>query len=132
VLNAAARLIFSPWRSEHISKLLRELHWLRVPERSRFRLCVLAFRCLHGKAPSNFADCLRRSAADVDGRRHLRSVNTRSLVVPSTRRSTLGDRAFPAAMARAWNGLPTMIRASPSLLTFRQHLKTFLFNSSFE
>ena len=34
-----------------------------------------------------------RRAADVDGRRHLRSANTVSLVVPPTRRSTLGDRA---------------------------------------
>jgi len=33
VLNAAARLIFSARKSERISPLLRELHWLRVPER---------------------------------------------------------------------------------------------------
>ena len=31
VLNAAARLVFSARRSEHITPLLRELHWLRVP-----------------------------------------------------------------------------------------------------
>jgi len=56
---------------------------------------------------------------------------TVSLVVPSTRRTTLGDRAFPVAAARAWNDLPPTIRASPSLLTFRQQLKTFLFQSTF-
>jgi len=33
VLNAAARLVFSARRSEHITPLLRELHWLKVPER---------------------------------------------------------------------------------------------------
>ena len=43
ILNAAARLVFSARRSEHISPLLRDLHWLRVPERIQFRLCVLAF-----------------------------------------------------------------------------------------
>jgi len=49
---------------------------------------------------------------------------TVSLVVPSTRRTTLGvgDRAFPVAAARAWNDLPPTIRASPSLLMFRQQL----------
>ena len=52
VLNAAARLVFSMRRSEHTTPLLRELHWLKVPERIRYRLCVLAFRCLHGLAPS--------------------------------------------------------------------------------
>src|SRR5664279_1022392 len=47
VLNAAARLVFSARRQEHITPLLRELHWLRVPERIQFRLCVLVYRCLH-------------------------------------------------------------------------------------
>ena len=91
VLNAAARQIFSAWKSERISPLLRELHWLRVPQRIRFRLCVLAFRCFHGRAPSYLADSLRR-AADFHGRRHPRSANTESLVVPSTPRSTCTGR----------------------------------------
>ena len=34
VLNAAACLVFSTRKSEHITPLLRELHWLRVPELS--------------------------------------------------------------------------------------------------
>ena len=51
ILNAAARLVFSARRSERINPLLRDLHWLRVPERIQFRLCVLAFRCLNGSAP---------------------------------------------------------------------------------
>ena len=81
MLHAAARLIFSARKSEHIGPLLCELHWLLVPERIRFLLCVLAFRCLHGTAQSYLVGSLRR-AADVDGRRHLRSANTVSLVVP--------------------------------------------------
>jgi len=44
VLNAAARLVFSARRSEHITPLLQEPHWLKVPERIRYRLCVLAYR----------------------------------------------------------------------------------------
>jgi len=52
-----------------------------------------------------------------------------SHIVPSTRRTTLGDRAFPVAAARAWNDLPPTIMASPSLLTFRQQTKTSLFIS---
>jgi len=39
VLNAATRLICSARKSEHITPLLWELHWLRVPERTQFRLC---------------------------------------------------------------------------------------------
>ena len=83
VLNAAARLIFSARRSDHTTPLLRELHWLRIPERIQFRLCVLSYRCLHGTAPSYLADSLRR-CADSEGRRRLRSSVTDTLVVPLT------------------------------------------------
>ena len=38
ILNAAARLVFSARRSERIALLLRDLHWLRVPERIQLRL----------------------------------------------------------------------------------------------
>jgi len=34
VLNAAARLVFSARRSEHVTALLRDLHWLKVLESS--------------------------------------------------------------------------------------------------
>jgi len=129
VLNAAARLI-SARKSEHITPLLSELHWCRVPERIQFRLCVLAYRCLHDTAPSYLAEMHHRTT-DVDGRCRLRSAATSTLLVPSTRRSSLGDRAFPVAASRAWNSLPADVRDAPSLLTFRRRLKTFLFHSSY-
>ena len=45
-------------------------------------------------------------------RRRLRSVSSADLVMPSTRRSTIGDRAFAVAGPRAWNSLPSDIRSS--------------------
>jgi len=61
VLNATARLVCLARKSERIPPFLRELHWLRVPECIQFRLCVWAYRCMHGTAP-----CLssRQPAAD--------------------------------------------------------------------
>ena len=76
VLNAAARLVFSVRRSEHVTPLLRELHWLKVPERIQFRLCVLAYRCLHGTAPTYLADGLHLTNATESNRR-LRSLMCR-------------------------------------------------------
>ena len=35
VLNAAARLIHAARKTEHVTPLLRDLHWLRFPERLR-------------------------------------------------------------------------------------------------
>ena len=91
-------IVFSARRSERITPLLRDLHWLRVPEQIQFRLCVLAFRRLNGSAPPYLAESVRRTA-DVEGRRHLRSSTTMTLVVPSVQRSTLDDRAFPVTIA---------------------------------
>jgi len=48
------------------------------------------------------------------------------------RRSTLGDRAFSVASARAWNSLPSSVRNAPSLTTFCREIKTVLFRSSFD
>ena len=107
-LNAAARLVFSARKYEHTSPLLSELHWLKVPQRIQFRLCVLTYRCLHGSAPSYLAETIHPASSCAT--RHLRSADTFTLLVPSTRRSTRGDRAFPAAAARAWNSLPTHVR----------------------
>ena len=74
VLHAAAQLIYSKRKYEHIglTSLLMKLHWLSVPERIYFKFAVLVFRCLHGTAPSYFADQLQPVAA-LDSRRRLRS-----------------------------------------------------------
>ena len=131
VLNSAARRVYSARRSERVMPLLRELHWLWVPERIQFRLCVLTYRCLHGSAPSYLAETLHLTS-DMESRRRQRSGSTSSLMVPSSRRATLGDRAFPMAAAQAWNSLPTSFRSPSSYLTFRRNLKLLPFNASFK
>jgi hypothetical protein len=129
-LNAAARLIFSARKHDQITPLLWELYWLRFPERIKFRLCVLAYQCLHGAAPSYLAENVHM-VTDANSRHRLRSASQMMLYVPATRRSTLGDRAFPLAAARAWNSLPPNVKSAPSLETFRRHQKMHLFNASF-
>jgi hypothetical protein len=91
------------------SRPLRNLHWLKIKERIQFRLCILAFRCLHGTAPAYLANSLH-PVDDNDARRRLRSADTLTLMIPTTRRSTLGDRAFPVAAATAWNTLPSAVK----------------------
>jgi len=83
VLIAAARLAYSTRRIVHVSPLLRELHWLRVPQRIEFRLAVLAYRCLNGTVPQYLADGLHR-VADISSCIWLRSATTalRLLHVP--------------------------------------------------
>jgi len=41
VVNAAARQSTDARKYDHVTPLLMDLHWLRVPERVKFKLCVL-------------------------------------------------------------------------------------------
>jgi len=127
---ALTRVLRKEVGAHSLTLLLRELHWLKVPERIQFRSCVLAYRCLIGTAPSYLAETLH-STADVGSRWRLRSASKPTLVIPTTRRTTLGDRAFSVTAARAWNALPSSARSAPSLLQFRRDRKTALFQSSY-
>jgi len=51
----------SAQKYEHVTPMLHDLHWLRVPERIEFKLAVLVVRCLHGTAPAYLADELPTS-----------------------------------------------------------------------
>jgi len=62
---------------------------------------------------------------------YIRSGGTNRLLVPSVRRSTVGDRAFMVAGPRVWNTLPEEITTSRTLSTFRQQLKIWLFRKSY-
>jgi len=124
--NAAARLIFSMRRSEHITDALISLHWLRVPERIIFKVATLTFRALLGTAQPYMTSQFTR-VADMPNRRRLRSASSNQLDVPSFRLPTVGSRAFPIGGAKVWNSLPDEVTSAPSLSTFRRHLKTYLF-----
>jgi hypothetical protein len=129
VQNAAARFVFNIRRSEHITDALICLHWLRVPERIRFKMAVLVYKSLHGQLPSYFATFQPLSAGRE--RRGLRSDTSHHLCVPRRRLITVGDRSFPVAGANIWNDLPADVASSPTLSTFRSRLKTFLFTVSY-
>ena len=130
VLNAAARLVCRARKYDHVTHLLRDLHWLRVPERIQFRLAVLAFCCRNHKAPSYLADELHWTD-EAESWHRLQSGSCPCLIVPRTRLSTIGDRSCRVTVARAWNRLPTSITALTSLPFFNRQLKTFLFTKSF-
>jgi len=59
-----------------------------------------------------------------------RSSGSDHLFVPAVRLSTVGRRAFPVAGARIWNDVPSDVTSSPSLFTFKRHLKVHLFRLS--
>jgi len=129
VLNAATRLIRRSSRYEHVAPMLRDLQWLRSPERIDFKLAVLTYRCLHGLVPNYLSDYIQSVA--VSNCRRLRSSSFSQLVIRRTGLSTVGDRAFPVARCRLWNSLPPDVTSASMLSVFRNRLKTCLFSRSF-
>ena len=92
--------------------------------------CVLMHHGLHEGEPAHLAESVRRTSSR-NIRRHTRSTDTVTTLVPPTKRSTLGDRAFPEAAARAWNALPARVRSETSVSIFLRQLNTYLFHVSF-
>jgi len=129
VQNAAARLVTGTRRSDNITPVLRQLHWLPVRQRVAFKIAGLVHQSHAGAAPAYLADdCHLLSDA---GRRPLRSHSNdiRKLIVPRTH-SKLGDRRFSAAGPRLWNELPPGLRRPGlSFDSFRRSLNTNLFGN---
>ena len=100
---------------------------LKVEQRIEYKLAVLVYRCFHGIAPPYLANDFRR-VADLGTRRRLRSASTPALVVPPSRLSTVGDRAFPVAAveqsARFRHGVNVAahVQATPEDCTVRKKL----------
>jgi len=65
---------------DHVTHLLRDLHWLWVSERIQFCLAVLAFCCCMDKAPSYLADELHWTD-EAESRHRLRSGSCPRLII---------------------------------------------------
>ena len=68
VLNAAARVISNTRKFDQglTSILHDDLHWLVLPRRVLFKICVTMYKSLHGMAPKYLAE-LCRPISDVQG-----------------------------------------------------------------
>jgi len=98
VINAATCLTVGAQRPDHITPLLADLHWQRIPQRIQYKLCILVYQCVSGSALSYLQNAIC-SVASAESRRRLRSAPSADLIVPATRRTTMGDRAFTAPRA---------------------------------
>ena len=128
VQNAAARLITRTRKFDHITPVLKELHWLPIRKRIDFKILLLVFKALQGEAPQYIKDLISWYKPN----KNLRSANEMLLQTKPSNLVTCGDRAFSIAAPKLWNGLPIEIKASKSVLIFKSKLKTYLFKKCYE
>uniref|UniRef100_A0A3P9IWS2 Reverse transcriptase domain-containing protein n=1 Tax=Oryzias latipes TaxID=8090 RepID=A0A3P9IWS2_ORYLA len=127
VQNSAARLLTRTRKKEHITPILKSLHWLPVSFRIDFKVLLLVYKSLHGTGPSFLSDLL----LVYDPPRALRSTGAGLLVVPKVRTKTHGEAFFQHCGPRLWNSLPEDVRASATVEVFKKKLKTHLFSKAF-
>ena len=124
VQNNAARLISSSPRHAHISPILKDLHWLPVEQRIKYKLLLLTYKCLTNQGPSYLSDLLDLY---VPTRQLRSSSDSRLLRFPSYKLKTVGFRSFSRQAPILWNALPFSLRHSVSISSFKTALKTHLF-----
>ena len=127
IQNKAARLILKKSKRDHVTPLLKELHWLPVKYRIQYKLATLAFSHFDGTLPPY----LSSSSYTYQPSRSFRSPTERLLKIPKTNLKTFGERAFGYIAPTVWNSLPADLRASPSLPASKANLKTHLFRRAF-
>jgi len=98
VLNASARVVSDTRKFDLVlsRSMHTELHWLDVPERNKYKLGMLMYRCQHDKAPRYLMDHCT-SVSDIAYRQRLRSASSHEVSVPRHRLSTYGRRASAVA-----------------------------------
>ena len=121
--NTAARIITRTSRFDHITPVLKELHWITVTHRIDFKILVQTYKAMYDLSPCYLTELLEIYHPS----RNLRSMDSKQLVVPKSKTATYGNRSFSTVAPKLWNELPTGIRDAKSLDVFKKSVKTHLF-----
>ena len=76
--NSAARIVKQIKKTDHITPILAELHWLPVTFRIKYKLLLFAFKVYHDTAPQYLSELLHPYVP----RRNLRSSDAFLLETP--------------------------------------------------
>jgi len=126
VQKAAARLISTKTKFQHISPVIKDLHWLPIKKWIEYKILVLTFKCVHHLAPAYLTELLHNHT-----NKGTRVDNKNLLVVPKVNKSTLGGQSFSFTAPFLWNQLPNHLRHASSLEIFKKKIKDTLEKSAF-
>ena len=57
-VNVSSRLLFDIKPRDHATSTLRKLHWLPIPQRIEYKLCLLVYKTFIGQSPDYISDLL--------------------------------------------------------------------------
>ena len=123
VQNSLARLTLKKPKIEHVTPMLKELHWLPVEERILYKTSAIIFKTLSNSAPDYLFELLEF----YNPPRKLRSSADKTRLKKPKVRTQSGARSFNCFGPSAWNILPVELRECSKIEIFKKHLKTHLF-----
>ena len=117
VQNAAARLVTGARRSDHITPVLLQLHWLPVRQRVDFR--VIGYWSSNLWLAKPRSTLLTSAAWCQAGGRHAAFCQYSDVrgATEARTRNRFGDRSFSVAGPRLWNALPSTLQQTDASLT---------------
>ena len=93
VQNSAARLITKHKKFDHITPVMKKLHWLPVNQRIVYKILLITYKALNGLAPSYIRDMLQPLKSTMN----LRSSKKGFLSEPPVKLVNYGQRSFSYA-----------------------------------
>ena len=134
VQNSLCRFVTHSLKFSYITPQLKKLHWLPVRYRVQFKIGLITYKILNQGQPVYLRELIHPYTSFRNTR-----CSTPKLKFLQTatfdRRVHKSIKHFPNSFSHyapvLWNSFPFQIRNSPSVASFRKHLKTHLFNSSF-
>ena len=127
-MNAAVRLFAGLGWRDHITSAMRDLRWLPIIYRIRYKLCIRMRAAANNNSPKYITEIPVHNSS-LQERAALRSFTSGGYVVPRSK-TEFGKRAFCVAVPKAWNELPPEFRHMSDIQIFKRALKTHLFNAA--
>ena len=106
--NNAARVVGGSKKYDHITQVLKDLHWLPIRKRVEFKILLLTFKCMQGCVLLYLRKLLVKQADTRTLRSDTKIPHTNLLV-------RFGDRAYCANAPRLWNEIPDIIKAADNV-----------------
>ena len=110
-------------KSDHITPLLKSLHWLPVHLCIHYKILSLCYKSLNSSELCYLSKSLHLY---IPSRSLCSASEPLRLHTPRSKPSTFGPRSFSAYGPSIWNTLPLALRERPTLSSFQSALKTSL------
>ena len=112
---------------DSITPLLKQLHWLPVPYRIKYKLSLTIHKAIYHNSPDYLASLLHLHTPITP--LHTCSSNTFIITTPHLHKLHSSNiRSFVFSAPYHWNSLLNHLQTTPS---FKRHLKTYYFSLAF-